>query len=122
MKRFLAIMIAVMLVVGMLPTAFAGDVPEGGYKYNLTTSSFIDPLPSAYGANTKGRVLNNWLRYISWEKTINEETPAAVDTTKTDSFATTGRNNLRDINPGIYEYGFAAGLKASTNSESHFEE
>ncbi|MBQ6698090.1 MAG: InlB B-repeat-containing protein [Oscillospiraceae bacterium] len=122
MKRFLAIVIAAMLVVGMLPTAFATETTGGGYKYNLTLDSLINPLPSDYyGTSAYGRVLNQYLRYISWKKTIEGIDPA-VDTTKTDSFATTGRNNLRDINPGIYEYGFAAGLKASTNSESHFEE
>ncbi len=121
MKRFLAIVIAAMLVVGMLPTAFATETTGGGYKYNLTTESFISPLPSNYGANTYGRVLNAALRYISWKETIEGITPA-IDTTKTDPFATTGRNNLRDINPGIYEYGFTAGLKASKDDVSYFEE
>ncbi|MBQ2743556.1 MAG: S-layer homology domain-containing protein [Oscillospiraceae bacterium] len=107
MKRFLAIMIAAMLVVGMLPTAFAGDVPESGYKYNLTTNSLTSNTVTKNGA----------LGYISWEG----ESPTVITDEDEPGFATTGRNNLRDINPGIYDGGFASGLTVGKNDTSYFD-
>ena len=97
MKRFLAIMIAAMLVVGMLPTAFATETTGGGYKYTLTTSSLT----------SKTVTKNGDLGYISWEG----ESPAVITDEDEPGFATTGRNNIRDINPGIYDGGFASGLE-----------
>ena len=107
MKRFLAIIIAVMLVVGMLPTAFATETTGGGYKYTLTTSSLTSKTVTKNGA----------LGYISWEG----ESPAVITGEDEPGFATTGRNNLRDINPGIYDGGFASGLAVGKNDVSYFD-
>ena len=114
MKRFLAIMIAAMLVVGMLPTAFAAETSEGGYKYNLTRSSLSNTYEEDYGGNETNKensYKNKYLALISWEETISGVTPAVITDEDEPGFATTGRNFNRDINPGIYAGGFASGLQ-----------
>ncbi|MBQ2742847.1 MAG: S-layer homology domain-containing protein, partial [Oscillospiraceae bacterium] len=107
MKRFLAIVIAIMLVVGMLPTAFATETTGGGYKYNLTTDSLT----------SKAVTKNGNLGYISWEG----ESPAVITDEDEPGFATTGRNNLRDINPGIFNSGFASGLAVGKADTFYFD-
>ena len=89
------------------------------YEYKIKRSSLSDTFYTDYASTLSSYSnlpSNGMLKFISWETTVSGVAVPAIDTAKTDGFATTGRNNRLDTSPGLYDDGFGSAVRIGTYS------